>query len=262
MKNKNKNLFSFLIIVLFLSSELWANQVKLGVYDQCPYICSKNKDKPGYVAELLGGFLSEKNIRLKVLPYPYSRLKEGLITKKFDFIFMPSFEIRSNSDLVAMDKAIGVYFLGVANLNHSESISRLDQLKGKTVLLTRGSLYTEVIEESLLKLNKGKILVLSIGALDVEERKIDMLLLKRTEYVLSDYNILSYLIYKKKDKKIQLGTTSIAGITPLNLIVRKNYKNRDSLNKDFTRYLQKIRSNGTLEKIIKRYNIEDWGLYY
>ncbi|MFT6070677.1 MAG: ABC-type amino acid transport substrate-binding protein [Bacteriovoracaceae bacterium] len=257
-----KKRFSLLIIALLFSSELWANKVKLGVYDQCPYICSKTKDKPGYIAELLSGFFKEKNRELEVIPYPYSRLKEGLMAKRFDLIFMPSFEIRSNPDLVAMDKAVGVYFLGAAYLDPNKPISRLDQLKGKSVLLTRGSLYTKVIEESLFKINEGKRLVSSIGALDVEERKIDMLLLKRTEYVLSDYNILSFLIYKKKNKKVKLSTSSIAGITPLNLIVRKNYKDRDSLNKDFTRYLQKIRSNGTLELIINKYSIDDWGLYY
>lgn len=254
----------FLLLSIFFSLGMKdsGKTVRIGLSQGCPYICHKKSAGRGYVIEILQNALGKSGINFKHVSYPYVRLKHGLYSNQYDMTLLPSFEIRADHQIEAMERLFGVYFLGIASLESQSDITSLQDLKGKRVAVTRGSYYSDVIHDSLFKINKGKRFVKYITGSDVEARKVAMLLKKRVDYIFGDYNVLSYVIGKEHaDSQIHFAPSSIAGFTPLVLAINSNSKEKKLLNRLLNSYIDESRQNGELQKILKRYNVVDWNLY-
>lgn len=246
----------FLIIIVTLSFGTSA-KVKIGLSPQCPYVCEgKENGKEGYIVDILKDIF-KNNLELVYLPK--LRLKGSLTSKEVEFVLLSSSNIITDSSLVVSSPSLGMSLLGKITLRPELFKNPLFEVSDSNIVITKDSSTQRLVNnyrERYPSWEKNKINFLTGN--NQEFRMLKMLTLKRADIALSDYYSLSTLVRKSGDK-FHLKATSYTGFSPI-LLVSLN-KRRKTVFNAISNWLKKNRANGKLDKILKKYNIEDWQIY-
>lgn len=238
--------------------------IKVGVSNKCPYFCESSKD-PGYIAEIILKASSNSPIEVHLLNIPERRITDLLKKGIIDVSVLPSAEIRKDPDLFSLKARLGVHFLAIANLEENEPMQSFSELKGKTVVFSGGEHDYRVLDQRLKKLNKSeKSLIISLTGKNSPKRQKKMLYKKRADFIVADFNVLSFYNIQETDKnaKLNILPTSIGGFTPLVLASQRTDEFIKAFGELIANYVKDTRRSGELQTILEKYNVSDWKQFY
>ena len=205
----------FLLLFIALSPNAKEKRTyKVALSPACPYYCTLDKNKRGYIVDLLELFFKEHKINIEFQTTPYPRLYDSLKTGVSDLALFTSLDLRNFSDFIIFDVTLGVSSAGlVSRKGTTPVILDFIDLKDKILFLAPGSKATEKIKREVSKLNTKPGLVQLITGSRIHDRLIDLVALERAEYAIDDYNVLKYFYSKSEFKdKVVLVTGGGVGI--------------------------------------------------
>jgi membrane-bound lytic murein transglycosylase F len=216
----------------------------------CYYIY---RDRPmGFEYDLAKAFSSYLGVRLKVVTTSWDELYTKLTSGEGDFIAANlSFSKRPGPMVGLSDPYLVVKHQVVIHKDNSE-IRKLEDLRGRSVHVRRGSAYEDTLEE--LKRNKGwDIRIRRYEDMPTEEL-IKMVGDKQIGITVSDSHIAMLNRRYYPDTRIAF---SIGRPQSLSWAVRKGEK---ALLDKIDEFLRKIKQDGTFESIYEKYygNVEDF----
>jgi len=248
----------FILLAFFLSfSKVVA--MTIAIAPLCPYYCPHNPEAPGYLAHILRQAMAPDKVR--IISVPEGRLKKGLLAGAYDFVVIPSFEIIRESDLFVSSPALGIHFLGKAALRPELVALPMREVRNKVLTIIKEKALSQYLEKKCKKFPYWKTNQISyISGSKISRRMVKMLHLKRTDLIMSDYNALSYEILKQKvTNSVHLRPSSLSGFSPL-VLVSKNEKNQQVYDQIF-KWIHRSRKEGSLKKLLRLYNLDDWDIY-
>lgn len=91
-----------------------------------------------------------------------------------------------------------------------------------------------------------------------------MLHKKRADFIVADFNVLSFYNIKDSDENMKLNIlpSSIGGFTPLVLASRRTDDFIKNFGEAIASYVKDTRRNGELQSILEKYNVSDWKQFY
>ncbi len=238
--------------------------IKVGVGNNCPYFCESTTD-PGYIAEIIHKATANSPIEVQLILIPERRITDLLKKGIIDVSVLPSAEIRKDPNLFSLKARLGVHFLALANLEANESIQSFSELKGKKVVFSGGEQHHRVLEQRLKELNKSEqSFVISLTGKNSTKRQKKMLHKKRADFIVADFNVLSFYNIKDSDENMKLNIlpSSIGGFTPLVLASRRTDDFIKNFGEAIASYVKDTRRNGELQSILEKYNVSDWKQFY
>lgn len=126
-----------------------------------------------------------------------------------------------------------------------DSIKSLDDLKGKTAAVKKGTTGASFAEE-----NKDKY-GLKINVYDDSPSMFQAVENKNADFLVEDFPVISYSIKINAGSKLKVAVESI-GEAPYDAFAVDKGKNQDLL-KMFNEGLKKVKENGTYDKIVNQY---------
>lgn len=253
----------FLLLFIALSPNAKEKRTyKVALSPACPYYCTLDKNKRGYIVDLLELFFKEHKINIEFQTTPYPRLYDSLKTGVSDLALFTSLDLRNFSDFIIFDVTLGVSSAGlVSRKGTTPVILDFIDLKDKILFLAPGSKATEKIKREVSKLNTKPGLVQLITGSRIHDRLIDLVALERAEYAIDDYNVLKYFHSRSAFKdKVVLTPTSISGYSPLKFVGVKSLPIKSLLESDLKEFIHNYRKSGKLKKLLAKYNIIDWNI--
>jgi ABC-type amino acid transport substrate-binding protein len=249
-----------LTILCFISVNSFGKEFLLHTDYNCPYFCNEKKmQKKGYILEVLNLFFDKKGIKLKVKYLPYQRIIPELNISNKNISVLPLIDINNHSKLKTFKTSIGINFSAIA-LKSTDQFSYIgiEDLKGKTIALKPGGLEAQQVTNKLKLLNSGINRTISITGSDSSQRMLKMLSLGRADIAVSDYNSLRFIVGTHKIDNVIIKPVAITRFTPMFITFQKMPIQFKKLDKDFTQFIKDLRASGQLQKILDKYNIEDW----
>jgi len=254
-----KSKFIIFILFPFFFSLSQAAAITIAIAPICPYSCPHQPDSPGYLSHILKKSLAPDKVSF--ISIPEGRLKKGLLAGTYDFVVIPSFEIIRESDLFVSSPPLGIHFLGKAALKPELVALPMREVKNKVLSIVKEKALFQYLEKKHKKYPSwGTNKVSYISGDEISRRMVKMLLLKRTDLIISDYNALSYEILKQKvTNSVYLRPSSLSGFSPL-VLVSKNGKNQQVYDR-IAKWIHRSRKEGSLKKLLRLYNLDDWDIY-
>ena len=251
---------AILTILCFISINSFGKEFLLHTDYNCPYFCNEKKmQKKGYILEILNLFFYKKDIKLNVKYLPYQRIIPELKLSNQNISVLPLIDINNNSKLKTFKTSIGINFSAIA-LKSTDKYTyiSIDDLKGKTIALKPGGLEAKQVTNKLMVLNSGINRTISITGPDSGQRMLKMLNLGRADIAVSDYNSLQFTVGTYKIDNVHIKPVALTRFTPMFITFQKMPLQFKQLDKDFTHFIKDLRASGRLQKILDKYNIEDW----
>ncbi|PIK15180.1 transporter substrate-binding domain-containing protein [Halobacteriovorax sp. JY17] len=254
---------ALIFLYLFLSFNVSAKRTyKIALSSSCPYYCTEENHKKGYIVDLLDLFFKKHGIKVKFETTPYARLYDNLKSGVSDLALFTSLDVRNHSNFIIYDVTLGVSSAGIVSRTGTNPVV-LDfiDLKDKILFLTPGSKASEIIYNEVGKLNKDSSSIQLITGSRIHDRLIDLVALGRADYAIDDYNVLKYFYSKSaKKNKVVLTPTSISGYNPLKFVSSKSLPIQSIIEKDLNKFVEQYRKSGKLQILLKKYNIIDWNI--
>lgn len=243
-----------------MTLSVYAKEFVIHAEYNCPYFCDeKVSKKTGYVFELLSLFFIKQGFTLKVNHIPYPRIFSQLKLNNSQLGILPLIDIHNHAKVKSFTSSIGINFSAIAIRTKEQfNYISLEDLKGRRVSLRPGGIEAYQIRSKLKSLNGNIDQVQSISGTDINTRMLKMLIHKRTDVVISDYNVLRYLNSKLPKALVTIEPIALVRFSPLYIAFENKIDNFDTLNLRFTQFIQEMRSSGKLKKILNEYNLEDW----
>lgn len=251
-----------LLLVMFCGPSFAAEtKLKIGAYPLMPYLGKTDKGEwEGFLADIFKAIGKNSNIKFQFVDIPLPRQVQSLQKREVDFLILPGFMVRYLPDVSIASTALGVSFAGaLTTLPEDEVIIDFEDLIGKSVLITYMGPETDNLRVGLTGKAEGtKTEIVEISGYDITERMMLMMNDQRAQVALGDYNILRYSLLKAKNKNIRLVATSLTGFSSIVLATWKGHKDFALVDRQVKTWFQKARKNGELQKMLKKYNLEDW----
>ncbi|UYL08251.1 substrate-binding domain-containing protein [Bdellovibrio sp. SKB1291214] len=231
--------------------------IRIGTTPLCPYICEKSPGVwTGYLFEILGEVSRDLGVELRLENVVTTRLKQGLETRKLDYIIAPEYLVRYMDDVLVVGPQLGVNYTGALFAKDKKTPHIIDNqsLENQKIIYSDFGLQDGRIEAEFTghKINK-------LSGSDVVERMFRIVAQKRMDVALGDYNVLRY--YQVRDKgQFTLYPTSITGFSFLVLVGLKKNPQVNLLGDGLNDWFVQSRKNTHLQEILGRYNLTDWSI--
>jgi ribose transport system substrate-binding protein len=231
--------------------------IRIGTTPLCPYICEKSPGVwTGYLFEILGEVSRDLGVELRLENVVTTRLKQGLETRKLDYIIAPEYLVRYMDDVLVVGPQLGVNYTGALLPKDKKAPHIIDSqsLENQKIIYSDFGLQDGRIEAEFTghKINK-------LSGSDVVERMFRIVAQKRMDVALGDYNVLRY--YQVRDKgQFTLYPTSITGFSFLVLVGLKKNPQVNLLGDGLNDWFVQSRKNSHLQEILGRYNLTDWSI--
>ncbi|WP_374021143.1 substrate-binding periplasmic protein [Bdellovibrio bacteriovorus] len=232
--------------------------IKIGVAPLCPYLCEQGPGVwGGYIYNILKEVASERGFNLDLESIPNTRLLSALQTRRVNYIIVPADLVRYEDQIRIVGPKLGVNYTGaILTPGSKESLIDEDFLRTKKVVFAdmgthSGGPHLEIPAARSLKVT---------GA-DVADRMIKMIGDRRVDVALGDYNVLRYSLVKKPRAELQLLPTSLTGFNSLVLVGTPRESHFGYLPENLDTWFTRAREDGSLEKILNKYNLKDWKVF-
>jgi ribose transport system substrate-binding protein len=247
------------LLALLLASAYGGNELRVGINYRCPYFCDSsdplNNSRKGYVAELLELFGKEFNYKIKAVLVPEVRQISFLTEGKVDLLLVDSHRVTINEAIHIIEEPFGISSFGIArSAKNKLSVLELEKLVHKKFAYPKG--YFDIHLGQGPKVT-GKQWVEMTGK-NIYHRMFRLMVLDRVELVGGDYYSLKYEIGLRGKGGYLVEPNSFIGHTPLVLAIRGTDLRQKVIKTRLGKFFKKIRSTGTLQKILKKYDVSDW----
>ncbi|WP_127717117.1 ABC transporter substrate-binding protein [Halobacteriovorax sp. HLS] len=252
----------FLLIYLLFSPLVLSATYKVSITPSCPYYCIDSEFK-GYIVEILESYFKSNKDTLKTISTPYARISDSIDKEKVDFGILTALDLRDEVNLTTIKTPLGFRSTGVISRNEDNIVvlENLD-LKGKKILLPKGSRATDNIVKEMSRINQGQgseDLINEVTGSNIHKRLIDLIAIKRGDIALDDYNVMKYNFLKSKHTSaLSISPTSLTGHNPILIVTKNNSKIKVILDKQLHLHIKKMRKSGELKSILDKYNLTDW----
>ncbi|WP_413290850.1 substrate-binding periplasmic protein [Bdellovibrio sp. HCB337] len=266
-----------LVLSIFASFAFAETKLKIGIDPLMPYLGKNVKGEwEGFLAEIFNTVGKNSNVKFQFIEIPLPRQVQSLQKREVDFLILPGFMVRYLPDVSIVSAALGVSFAGaLTTLPEDEVIIDFEDLAGKSILLTYMGPETDNLRKGLAEKANGTkktssatpggnkntekaTEIVEISGYDITERMMLMMNDQRADVALGDYNILRYSLLRAKLKNIRLVPTSLTGFSPIILVSWKGHKDFPLVDRQMKAWFKKARKNGELQKMLNKYNLEDW----
>ncbi len=230
--------------VLSLRSDIW-----------CPHICDPKSDHPGYIVEIVKQILEPHGYVLDVKLINWARAINDTRQGKFAAIVGAAKE--DAPDFIFPDTPQGLAtFKLFTNTNSAWSYQGVGSLKGHQIGVIQGYTYDEVTNNLIKEKNSSFEIASGDDALKFLIRK---LLSGRLTAIYEDPRVLKYTL---KDLKINSDKFKDAGtIKPykqdLYIGFSPKFPEAQELAKLVSKEMKRLQNDGTILKILKRYDIAE-----
>ncbi|WP_081112212.1 substrate-binding domain-containing protein [Bdellovibrio bacteriovorus] len=232
--------------------------IKIGVAPLCPYLCEQGPGVwGGYIYNILKEVATERGFYLDLESIPNTRLLSALQTRRVNYIIVPADLVRYEDQIRVVGPKLGVNYTGaILTPGSKDSLIDEDLLRTKKVVFAdmgtyAGGPHLEIPAARSLKVT---------GA-DVADRMIKMIGDRRVEIALGDYNVLRYSLIKKPRAELQLLPTSLTGFNSVVLVGSPRESHFGYLPEYLDAWFLRARQDGSLEKILNKYNLKDWKVF-
>jgi polar amino acid transport system substrate-binding protein len=243
---KTKIIIWLLTLSLLLSQNLFcAEKIKLSSLDWKPYI-GKSLKNEGYAAEVVKKAFEISDYRAQIDYFPWARTVEMAKSGKYDGYFPEYYSKSLHENFLVSNPFPGGPLVFFKLKSKNISWSELEDLKGYNIGVVRGYVNTKEFDTAdyLIK-----------DPVKDDLTNLKKLAAERIDLMVADKFVGLYLIQKKMPRYINI----IEAVEPvleqkdLFLCISKNAK--DSVNKinAFNKGLEKLKSNGELNKILKKH---------
>ncbi|WP_232469293.1 substrate-binding domain-containing protein [Bdellovibrio bacteriovorus] len=232
--------------------------VKIGVAPLCPYLCEKGPGVwGGYIYDILKDIAQKQGFILQMESIANTRLVSNLLTRKVNYIIVPSYMVRYLPNIRVVGPDLGMSYLGaLVPLNYKDSLIDSESIATKKIV------YADVGSEGSAEVfsASGGSRVIKLTGSDVADRMIKMINDRRVDLALGDYNLLSYSVGRKAGVNLKLVPTSLTGFSSLVLVSVPKEPEFGSIPQLLHNWFLQARQNGELEGILNKYNLKDWHL--
>lgn len=232
--------------------------VKIAVAPLCPYLCEKGPGMwGGYIYDILKGIAQKQGFILQIESISNTRLVSSLLSRKANYIIVPSYMVRYLPNVRIVGPDLGVSYLGAVM-----PLTSKDTFIDGEFVLNKKVVYADVGSEGSAEIfsRSGGSRVIKLTGSDVVDRMIKMIHDRRVDLALGDYNLLSYSLGRKASVGLKLVPTSLTGFSSLVLVSVPKEPEFGAIPQHLHNWFLKARQNGELETILNKYNLKDWHL--
>jgi polar amino acid transport system substrate-binding protein len=248
------NLFVFFLMACLVSNNSYARTIKLVTDPWCPFACSAEADRPGYMIEIANEIFNPKKIAIEYKTLPFARavldvengLAEGLVgeqkipaRKKFKF---PSEE---------QGQARACFYVDV---NSTWRFKDLSTLKGKVAGIIDSYTYGAEMDQVLV--NSGAKIEKSYGE-QALENNISKLISQRVDVIIEYEQVMNYYLSTHSKTRIRnagCDTKSYKIYIAFSPEGKHSFGDAEILSQG----MKTLRKNGKLKTILRRYGLSDW----
>jgi len=252
-----KNITLFLLLLSILIIEAHSKTLVMASDEWCPYVC-KDKERPGFLVEIMTKVALRNNIDLIFSFIPLARALEMTKVGKLDMVLAITpqhlFEYKLQQSKLSFGGLYNdFYILSDNKWRYSDSNELITALKKNKILgVINGYEYGDKLTQ-LIASNKAYIHT-SSGDSPLS-KLLKMLQAGRVDIILDSRFTIQYELSKHSQSNILYAGTE-GSFTPLYLGFSP--KLHENIIKLFDNGLVKLRNNGELAKILEKYGLDDW----
>lgn len=220
----------------------------------CPYNCNPKGDHRGYIVEILQTIFEPAGYQIKYELIPWTRAIVGTRNSKYDMIIGA---YRSDApDFIFPKNPVGASQNVIAHRKDRPWTYRgVDSLKGQAIAIVDGYSFGEKLD---VYLNNSDHNVMKLHGEDALKRALSMIRGGTLHGVIDDVNVLAFkIVAQGLETQIAL-SNPIGDKEPVYVAFSPNKATSSERARIFDKGLMALRSSGTLDKILSRYQVEDW----
>ncbi|MBF0239229.1 MAG: transporter substrate-binding domain-containing protein [SAR324 cluster bacterium] len=235
---------------------VYADTISLRADEWCPYNCSPESAKPGFMIEIAKAIFTGAGHQLDYQIQPWARAIEDTRSGKFNGIIGAS---RGDAeDFIFPENEQGSQTMSFfVKKGDSWTYSNLDSLKNRVLGVIKDYAYSDELDqyiETNAKNSKAVQVASGENALEINVKKI---LGGRIQVILEDPNVIAEYL----ENSNQQGALEAAGsLEKDNLYIAFGPQNPKSAQyaKLLSDGMNSLRKSGELKKILSKYGIKDW----
>lgn len=235
---------------------LSAKVVVLVADEWCPYNCESGSDNPGFVIDIARRIFATHGIQVRYVTMPWARAIVETRAGHFDAIVgaVPDEAPDFIYPTVSQGESIDGFFVNKGNSWVYEGVVSLsNQRLGVILDYSYGDQVDAYIQQW-----SGKDLRVQLAFGDEPHRiNSDKLKYGRISVMLADTFVLSHQMFLSKE----FGRYDLAGTLPpdpVYIAFSPVIDNAEEYSRMLSRGMVKLRQSGELERIMKRYDLNDW----
>ena len=235
------------------TSKTKISELSIGVESVCPYICEKNNQWTGYIADLILEFAKKEKIKIKFKSIPINRHVLSVENKLVDAVVTQVNLIRFRPHIQSAGKPIGVAYAGLMAKNDLKYTVVASVQDIQSFRIGMGPKSSSYLSEQVA----GKdFKVTHIVGHDSAVRLLKMLDVGRVDYIVDDFSILKSLQYDSK--KYRVTPTSLTGFNSISLASLMGHAEVTQFAVELSDWIEIKRKDGSLQKVLNKYGIPDW----
>lgn len=245
-------------VFILLCSSLFARELKIVGKEFWPYSSEYSKKKAGYAVDIVRYIFAQKgySIQYETMPWPRALLSTSLNAHNAIICIHHSKE--HNEKFIFPRYSVGMTGNAFFTLRKNEWYYRgLPSLQNQTVGIIKDYAYGFELE-NYFDQNQNDIdkIQLSMGV-DALEKNIKMLMMGRIDVLFDDVNAVMGTAMKMGVAS-HIKAVGFDNTSAIYVAFSKKHPHAQELADLFDAGMKQMRSNGKLEKILLRYNMEDW----
>jgi len=220
----------------------------------CPYNCDPTSKYAGYIVEILHAVFEPAGYQIKYNKTPWTRAIQGTRNGKYDIIIGA---YRSDApDFIFPKNPVGASQNVMARRKNDPWTYRgVGSLKDQAIAIVDGYSFGEELD---VYLNNSDHNVIKLHGEDALRRALNMIRGATLHGVLDDANVLSYKIVDQGLEAVIALSNPIGDKKAVFVAFAPNIATSLERAKIFDEGLMALRSSGALDKILSRYQLEDW----
>lgn len=229
------------------------SEMTIGVESVCPYICEKNNQWTGYIADLILEYAKKENIKIKFKTIPVNRHVLSIENKQVDTVVTQLNLVRFHPRIQSIGKPIGVAYAGLMAKKETKYtvVASADDIKSFRIGM--GPQSSSYLSEEM---NQKDFRVTHIVGNDSASRLLKMLDVGRVDYIVDDFSILKSLNYDSK--KYRITPASITGFNSISFASLMGHPTANQFANEISDWIEDKRKDESLQKILNKYGISDW----
>ncbi|MGE9746310.1 substrate-binding domain-containing protein [Bdellovibrio bacteriovorus] len=232
--------------------------IKVGLTPSCPYLCEMGPAGwSGYLYDILESAAKESDFKLEIVSLPSEKLLPALQKQQVHFVISPISKVRYTPDLRVVGPKLGMSLAGAL---FTPGVKL--QLVDSDSLADKRIVFAQLAHENLMQLPPSDFnRSLKISGREIGDRMTKLIAERRVDLALGDYNVLRYNMLRRQLLSFEIQPTSLAGYNALVLVGHPKDPEYGELPLILNKWFDTHRASGKLEKILKKYNLEDWNIF-
>ncbi|WP_158088355.1 substrate-binding periplasmic protein [Colwellia chukchiensis] len=222
----------------------------------CPYNCAKQSQYQGYLLEIAEQAFAKHNIKLDYVVLPWSRaINDVLLGKKTGLLGVTKNEV---PELIFPNQALGVATHVFITLKEATwQYTGLKSLAEISFGVIKGYSYGDLAQRYITKANIANGKVQPVSSINGLKQNIEKLSRGRIQALIADRNVFDFFLLENNIAN----NFRIAGILTkeeIYIAFSPQLANAKRYAKLLSQELDNMRANGQLQRILQKYNLQDW----